>query len=206
MCVYNRVNGVYASENPFLLTQVLRNEWDFEGLVVSDSGAVNDRVAALAAGLDLEMPASGGATDAELVAAVRDGSLDETLLDASAERVAKLALRWSETERVAGPLDVDAHHALAREAAGRSIVLLKNDDALLPLAADSSLAVIGLFADKPRYQGAGSSMIHPTRLDDALDSPRWPGTDVTYAAGFTTAVDADAAETPARRGRGRGIR
>src|SRR6478736_2345196 len=175
MCSYNRVNGVYASENPFLLTQVLRDEWGFEGLVVSDWGAVNERVAALAAGLDLEMPASGGATDAEIVAAVRDGSLDERHLDASAERVAKLALRWAETERVEGPLDVDAHHALAREAGGRSIVLLKNDalrpvavlrqaqqpveaqGPLLPLATDASLAVIGLFAEKPRYQGAGSS-------------------------------------------------
>ncbi|WP_457100634.1 glycoside hydrolase family 3 C-terminal domain-containing protein [Microbacterium sp. P5_E9] len=201
MCSYNRVNGVYASENPFLLTQVLRDEWGFEGLVVSDWGAVNERVAALAAGLDLEMPASGGATDAELVAAVRDGSLDEKHLDASAQRVAKLALRWAETERVEGPLDVDAHHALAREAAGRSIVLLKNDalrpaqGPILPLAADASLAVIGLFADKPRYQGAGSSMIHPTRLDDALTAIREVATDVTYAQGFTTAVDTDPAET-----------
>src|SRR6478736_2825096 len=176
MCSYNRVNGVYASENPFLLTQVLRDEWGFEGLVVSDWGAVNERVAALAAGLDLEMPASGGATDAEIVAAVRDGSLDEKHLDASAQRVATLALRWAETERVEGPLDVDAHHALAR-------------------AADASLAVIGLFADKPRYQGAGSSMIHPTRLDDALTAIREVATDVTYTEGFTTAVDADPAET-----------
>lgn len=207
MCAYNRVNGVYASENPFLLTQVLRDEWGFEGLVVSDWGAVNERVAALAAGLDLEMPSNGGATDAELVAAVRDGSLDEKHLDASAGRVATLALRWAETERVEGPLDVDAHHALAREAAGRSIVLLRNEaprpagdpveaqGPLLPLEADASLAVIGLFADEPRYQGAGSSMIHPTRLDDALSAIRQVATDVTYAQGFTTAVDADPAET-----------
>ena len=114
MCSYNRINGVYASEDPFLLTRVLREEWGFAGFVVSDWGAVNNRVAGLAAGMDLEMPSSGGRTDAEIVAAVRDGSLDEAVLDASATRVAALATAWSAAPRVAGPLDVDAHHALAR--------------------------------------------------------------------------------------------
>ena len=200
MCSYNRVNGVFASENPFLLTQVLRDEWGFEGLVVSDWGAVNDRVSALAAGLDLEMPSSGGATDAQIVAAVREGVLDEGIVDASATRIATLATRWQDTPRIAGPLDVDAHHALAREAAGRSIVLLKNDGGVLPLAAETSVAVIGAFAEKPRYQGAGSSMINPTRLDSALEGIRAVSTaEVTYAAGFSLAAAAPAEETAALR-------
>lgn len=199
MCSYNRINGVFASENRWLLTDVLRDEWGFEGLVVSDWGAVSDRVAALAAGLDLEMPGNGGQSDAAVVAAVGDGSLDEALLDTSAARVAALATGWAGTERVTGPLDVEAHHALAREAAARSIVLLKNDEVggapLLPLSEDRSIAVIGAFAEKPRYQGAGSSMIHPTRLDDALTSIRAVAPQASYAPGFSLAADADPAET-----------
>ncbi|SDH33540.1 beta-glucosidase [Leifsonia sp. 98AMF] len=201
MCSYNRINGVFASENRWLLTDVLRDEWGFQGLVVSDWGAVSDRVAALRAGLDLEMPGNAGLSDAAVVAAVGDGSLDESVLDASAARVAELATRWADTERVEGPLDVDAHHALAREAAGRSIVLLKNDvpasddRPLLPLAADRSIAVIGAFAEKPRYQGAGSSMIRPTRLDDALTGIRAVAGDVAYAPGFSLAAEVDADES-----------
>ncbi|MET3567335.1 beta-glucosidase [Leifsonia sp. 563] len=201
MCSYNRINGVFASENRWLLTDVLRDEWGFQGLVVSDWGAVSDRVAALRAGLDLEMPGNAGLSDAAVVAAVGDGSLDESVLDASAARVAELATRWADTERVEGPLDVDAHHALAREAAGRSIVLLKNDvpasddRPLLPLPADRSIAVIGAFAEKPRYQGAGSSMIRPTRLDDALTAIRAVAGDVAYASGFSLAAEVDANES-----------
>lgn len=195
MCAYNRVNGVFASENPFLLTQVLRKEWGFEGLVVSDWGAVNDRVKALAAGMDLEMPSSGGVTDAQIVTAVRDGSLDESLLNASAGRIAKLARRWQDTARVPGPLDVDAHHALAREVAGRAIVLLKNDGGLLPLRAQKSVALIGAFVDQPRYQGAGSSMINPTRVDSvAHEIVAKAGEDFVFQApGFTLNGSGDAA-------------
>ncbi|MDN4596189.1 glycoside hydrolase family 3 C-terminal domain-containing protein [Leifsonia virtsii] len=199
MCSYNRINGVFASENRWLLTDVLRGEWGFEGLVVSDWGAVNDRVAALHAGLDLEMPGNGGQGDRALVAAVGDGSLDEDELDVSAARVARLAAGWAQTDRVEGPLDVEAHHALAREAASRSIVLLKNDEVdgapLLPLRDDRSLAVIGAFAEKPRYQGAGSSMIHPTRLDDALTAIRAIAPQAAYAPGFSLAADTEPAET-----------
>ncbi|GAA3210532.1 glycoside hydrolase family 3 C-terminal domain-containing protein [Oerskovia jenensis] len=195
MCSYNRVNGVFASEDPFLLTRVLREEWGFEGLVVSDWGAVNDRVSALAAGLDLEMPSSGGVTDAQIVAAVRDGALAESVVDASAARVARLATRWQGTPRVAGPLDVDAHHALAREVAGRSIVLLKNDGGLLPLRSERSVALIGAFVDQPRYQGAGSSMINPTRIDSvAHEIVGKAGEDlVSRAQGFTLDGSGDAA-------------
>lgn len=193
MCSYNRINGVYASEDPWLLTQVLRDEWGFEGLVVSDWGAVNDRVAALAAGLDLEMPASGGVTDAQLVAAVQDGSLPEATLDVAAARILDLVGKAQVRPAAPGPLDVDAHHALAREAAGRSIVLLKNDDAVLPLSRDARIAVIGEFARTPRYQGAGSSLINPTRLDAALDEIRALATgEVVFAPGFTLGGSGDA--------------
>lgn len=191
MCAYNRINGVFASEDPWLLTAVLRDDWGFEGLVVSDWGAVNDRVVGLPAGMDLEMPTSNGRTDAQLVAAVRDGSLDESALDIAAGRVLDLVRKaQAGAGSVAGPLDVDAHHALAREAAGRGIVLLKNDGDLLPLREDASLAVIGVFAEKPRYQGAGSSKINPTRLDNALDEIRaYAGAERTaYAQGYTVSL------------------
>jgi len=196
MCSYNRINGVYASEDPWLLTKVLRDEWGFEGLVVSDWGAVNDRVSALAAGLDLEMPSSGGVTDAQLVAAVRDGSLDESVLDTGAQRVIDLVQKAVDNADADASYDVEAHHALAREVAGRSIVLLKNDG-VLPLAAEAGrrIAVIGEFARTPRYQGAGSSQIVPTRLDNALDEIRALAGDaeVTFAAGYALGAEGDAA-------------
>lgn len=187
MCSYNRLNGVYTSEDPWLLNTVLRDDWGFEGLVVSDWGAVNDRVVGLPAGLDLEMPSSDGRSAAKLVAAVADGSLDESALDLGARRVVELVQKAVAGASGAG-YDVDAHHALAREAAGRGAVLLKNDDAILPLGASTSVAVIGAFAEKPRYQGAGSSLINPTRLDNALDGiVSYAGREnVAFAAGFTT--------------------
>ncbi|KAA0960064.1 beta-glucosidase [Microbacterium sp. ANT_H45B] len=185
MCSYNRINGVYASEDPWLLTRVLREDWGFDGLVVSDWGAVNDRVAGVAAGLDLEMPSSGGRTDAQLVAAVRAGELSESVLDTAADRAIDLVRKAAQRPSVSGPLDVEAHHELAREAAGRSIVLLKNDDDLLPLDPSTRIAVIGAFATEPRFQGAGSSLINPTRVDRALDELRAvAGDTVSYAAGF----------------------
>ncbi|MCU1536973.1 MAG: beta-glucosidase [Humibacillus sp.] len=189
MCSYNRINGTYASQHPWLLTSVLRDEWGYDGLVMSDWGAVDDRVAGVAAGLDLEMPSSDGRTDAELVAAVRAGRLDEAVLDVAATRVVDLVQKAVRREGTAGgavvDYDVDAHHALAREAAARSVVLLENDG-ILPLPLDASVAVIGAFATQPRYQGAGSSLINPTRLDRALDGiVGYAGqASVTYAAGF----------------------
>jgi beta-glucosidase len=198
MCSYNRINGVYASEDPWLLTQVLRDEWGFDGLVVSDWGAVSDRVAGIAAGMDLEMPSSHGATDSQVVRAVTDGRLDESVVDAAATRVLDLVRKArAGAGSTRGPFDVDHHHALAREAAGRSIVLLKNQGGLLPLAGDTKIAVLGAFAAEPRYQGAGSSMINPTRLDNALDEIRARAVgEVTYAAGFTLAdSSSDEADT-----------
>ena len=186
MCSYNRINGVHASQNPWLLTDVLRGEWGFEGLVVSDWGAVAQRVPALRAGLDLEMPSSGGRTDTQIVAAITDGTLEEGVLDVAVTRVLDLVAKASARPPVSGPLDVAAHHQLAREAAGRSIVMLKNDDALLPLARSTTLAVVGAFAEHPRYQGAGSSHINPTRLDTALAEIRaLSQVEVAYAPGFT---------------------
>jgi len=184
MCSYNRVNGVYASEDPFLLTEVLRDEWGFEGLVVSDWGASNVRTEGIKAGMDLEMPSSNGLSDRQLVAAVKAGELDEADLDRAAERVLNLIRRANERAAVSEQLDVDAHHALAREAAGRSIVLLKNEGGVLPLRPAQKVAVIGEFAEKPRYQGGGSSHITPTRVDVALDAIREVAGDVAYAPGY----------------------
>ena len=196
MCSYNKINGVYSSENPWLLTDVLRGEWGFQGLVMSDWGAVNDRVAGLPAGLDLEMPSSGGATDAQLVAAVREGILDESALDLAAQRVLDLVAKAQDRPASTGPVDLETHHALARAVAARCLVLLRNEGALLPLDRGARLAVIGEFARSPRFQGGGSSHINPTRVDSALDEIRAlstaPGEAVTFAPGFTLDGSGDA--------------
>ncbi|WP_083941605.1 glycoside hydrolase family 3 C-terminal domain-containing protein [Sanguibacter suarezii] len=199
MCAYNKINGTYASQNHWLLTEVLREEWGYDGVVVSDWGAVTDRVPALAAGLDLEMPASGGRTDAEIVAAVRSGALDEAVLDQAVRRHLTLLNRSLPARTSPGSYDEAAHHALAREAAADGAVLLRNENVdgvpALPLdpAGAASLAVIGEFARTPRYQGAGSSQVRPTMLDDALSQIRaLTGTEVPFAAGFTTTATPDA--------------
>ncbi|MEU6409384.1 glycoside hydrolase family 3 C-terminal domain-containing protein [Microbispora sp. NPDC046933] len=182
MCAYNRVNGVYASEHRWLLTEVLREEWGFSGVVVSDWGAVSDRIAALRAGLDLEMPTSGGTTDGQLVAAVEDGTLDPALLDLAARRVLRLVGRATTSDGTG--FDADDHHRLARDVAGQCAVLLKNDG-VLPLRPGTSVAVVGELARTPRYQGAGSSQIVPTRLDDALSEMRaLAGHDLPFAPGY----------------------
>ena len=189
MCAYNKINGSYASEHHWLLTEVLREEWGFEGLVVSDWGAAHDRVAALRAGLDLEMPPDLGVSDAAVVAAIRDGSLDESILDETARRVLHLVDRSQPALADDVSVDFDEHHALARRAAQESAVLLKNAGHLLPLQPEmgSMVAVIGEFARTPRYQGAGSSQVNPTRVDVALDelqSALAGRAEVRFAAGF----------------------
>jgi beta-glucosidase len=194
MCSYNKVNGVYASQHHWLLTEVLRGEWGFEGLVVSDWGAVADRVAALAAGLDLEMPPNRGVSDARIVAAVRAGELDEAVLDATVTRVLTLVERSGRAQGIGEPFDQQAHHNLARRAACESAVLLKNDGDILPLrpGAGERIAVIGEFARTPRYQGAGSSQVNPTRLDNALDELRVAlpeGVTLNFAPGFGLGTD-----------------
>ncbi|MFD4368225.1 glycoside hydrolase family 3 C-terminal domain-containing protein [Rhodococcus sp. NPDC058521] len=187
MCSYNRINGTYASQNRWLLTDVLRGEWGFDGLVVSDWGAVAERVPSLSAGLDLQMPSTSGVSDAEVTAAVESGDIEMSVLDAAAQRVITLVNRVRENSREEGSFDSAEHHALAREVAGRSIVLLSNDG-ILPLDPNrnGSLAVIGEFARTPRYQGAGSSQINPTRLDNALDEIREiaSGWTVAFTQGF----------------------
>lgn len=167
MCSYNRLNGEYASENHLLLTEILREKWGFEGFVVSDWGAVNDRVKGVAAGLDLEMPASGGVNDAKIASAVRAGELSEEALDLAVERILRVVERVGRNN-VVSLYDADKHNALARKIARESIVLLKNEG-LLPLKKGAKIAFIGEFAEKPRYQGAGSSQVTPHSLSSALD-------------------------------------
>lgn len=183
MCSYNQVNGVYASENRKLLTQILREEWGSDGLVVTDWGAANDRVAGLAAGEDLEMPYSGGDNDAKIVAAVRSGKLTEEQLDRAVRRVLELIERSLPALRDRRGYSPHEHHKLARRIAAESMVLLRNGGAL-PLKRDRSLALIGAFARKPRYQGAGSSMIAPILLDTVYDMLQAEKIEFTYAEGY----------------------
>ncbi|GAA2077263.1 family 78 glycoside hydrolase catalytic domain [Microbacterium hatanonis] len=192
MSAYNAINGVFASENRWLLTELLREEWGYDGLVVSDWGAIKDRVEALRAGLDLEMPGTGEEGTGAIVAAVREGRLDRGAVDEAVARLAALVERTAlpaETE----PFDADAHHALARRAAAASVVLLRNEHATLPLVAGQRIAVIGALAEHPQYQGGGSSHVNPTRLDVPLDQLRAAlGDDrVQYAPGYGD-TDADA--------------
>ncbi|MGK8523930.1 glycoside hydrolase family 3 C-terminal domain-containing protein [Nocardia asteroides] len=200
MCSYNRINGVHAAQNRWLLTEVLRGEWGFDGAVVSDWGAVADRPASVAAGLDLEMPGGSGVSDERVTAAVAAGTLDAAAVDRAAHNVATLAARVvagrelaDSTEATEAAEATDEHHRLAREVAARCVVLLRNERDLLPLAPRGSLAVIGEFAVEPRYQGGGSSHVNPTRLEAPLEEIRAlaSGT-VSYSRGFTTHdTDAD---------------
>ena len=184
MCSYNLVNGTYASEHHELLQTILREEWGFDGLLMTDWGAANDRVAGVKAGLDLEMPGNRGAYEPELHAALESGALTDDELDRCVVRIVELLQR---APRESVPSDGDAHHALAREAAAAGSVLLVNDG-VLPLASNPGrIAVIGAFADAPRYQGAGSSQVRPTRLDRVLDVLRDrvdEGTEVVYAPAY----------------------
>ncbi|MBF6336744.1 glycoside hydrolase family 3 C-terminal domain-containing protein [Nocardia abscessus] len=189
MCSYNRINGVHAAQNRWLLTDVLRGEWGFDGAVVSDWGAVADRTASVTAGLDLEMPGGSGVSDTQVVAAMAEGALDPADVDRAARNVARLAARVVAGRELGdAPDNADEHHRLAREIAARCVVLLRNDRDLLPLTPGRSLAVIGEFAVEPRYQGGGSSHVTPTRLDVPLDEIRALSGDgtVSYSRGFTT--------------------
>jgi beta-glucosidase len=196
MCSYNRINGVYASQDHWLLTEVLRDEWGFDGLVVSDWGAVDDNIAAVAAGLDLEMPSTGGVSAARLVDAVKNGELDEAVLDLAITRVLQLLDRALPGTEADDTVDLEANDALARSVGTACAVLLKNEHRggapLLPLApsAGSHLAVIGAFARTPRFQGAGSSKVNPYKVTNALDELRAAATElfddvtVDFADGF----------------------
>ena len=185
MTAYNRLNGTYCNENGHLLREILRGEWGFDGLVVSDWGGNNDRVEAVRAGSSLEMPASNGETDRHIVEAVRNGTLDEALLDEQVDHVLDFVFSAQKTLAHGGVSDGTAHHALAAKAAAESAVLLKNEKEFLPLRRFESVAVIGDFAAVPRYQGAGSSHVNPTRLDAPLDALRAAGVNIVgYEKGF----------------------
>ena len=194
MCSYNRINGVYSCENDWLLNKVLRDEWGFEGLVMTDWGAMDERVPSLKAGLDLEMPDCHGETDKLIVKAVQSGELEESVLDTAVERILTMVDKYLTARKGIDPAsmvhplpssvergyDVAAHHALARTTAEQSAVLLKNED-ILPLQKDKKIAFIGEFAKVPRIQGGGSSHINNTSIESALDGA---GDSVSYAQGF----------------------
>ena len=184
MCSYNKVNGEFASQNKWLLTDVLRGEWGFDGYVMSDWGAVSDRVKGVEAGLDLEMPASGGERDRAVMRAVQEGRLEEKYVDQAVERILDVSLRYLNNARPDTPWDKEADHALAGQAAAECMVLLKNEDGILPLKKEEKIALIGAFADKPRFQGGGSSHINAfkvTSLREALAENE----NVTYAQGYS---------------------
>ena len=169
MGAYNRVNGVYACEHSHLLDRVLREEWGFRGTLITDWGAMNDRVDALAAGLDLEMPGPSPENDALIIAAVQEGRLDEKVLDLTVERILRLIYQARDALDENFDLDREVHHNLVRRAAGEGAVLLKNEESVLPLDKECRVALIGEMARMPRYQGAGSSLVNPWRLDTLHD-------------------------------------
>ena len=205
MCSYNRINGVHSAQNHWLLTDVLRDEWGFKGIVMSDWGADHDRVASLNAGLNLEMPPSY--TDDQIVYAARDGRIAPAQLDRMAQGMIDLINKARAAMSIDGyRFDVDVHDEVAHQAAIESIVLLKNDDAILPLNADPAaarkIAVIGEFARTPRYQGGGSSHITPTKKTSFLDTLAGRGIKADFAPGFTLdlepvdpALESEAVET-----------
>jgi len=170
MTSYNKINGTYASENEHTLQDILVNEWNYSGATVTDWGGNNNRVAGLKVGSTLEMPSSNGATDKEIYEAVKDGTLDELVVDTQVNKLLSIVFETTKAIKNAKPSDLDAHHELAVEAAERSMVLLKNDSHVLPIASGTRIALIGDFAQTPRYQGAGSSLVNPTRVIRAIDA------------------------------------
>lgn len=195
MCSYNTLNGVMCSANKRTLTDILRTEWGFEGVVVSDWGAVNERVDALEAGLDIEMPSSGKLGPNKIIAAHRSGKLRTEVLDRAVMRLLKMIFELDEQRQKGAVYDADAHHECAAEALRQSAVLLKNEGGVLPLEkSNCSIAVIGAMAKKPRIQGAGSSQVTPLRVDSIFDALRAAAPDayITYSEGYGTGVcDAD---------------
>lgn len=186
MCSYNKINGIYSSENPWLLTEVLREEWGFEGYVMSDWGAVDRRVEGLKAGLELEMPSTNGINDKEIIKAVENGTLDEAVLDQAVERVLNVIFDYADHRREA-VWDKEKDHNLAAKIEEESAVLLKNEG-ILPLNRNGKTAFIGLFAKKPRYQGGGSSHINAFKVSDAVSAAS-DFADIVYAQGYMTVED-----------------
>jgi len=171
MASYNLINGVYANENTHILQDILRNEWGYKGVIVSDWGGINDRVLSLKASSELEMPTSGGQTNLEIIEAVRNKSLEEHILDEAVDRLLSLVLDAQEALKDRpSHFDINRHHKAAEKAAEESMVLLKNENNILPLKKGSRIAIIGDFARELRFQGAGSSGVNPTKLDSILES------------------------------------
>lgn len=192
MCAYNRVNGTYCSEHPRLLTEILREEWGFDGIVISDWGAVNDRVDGLKAGLELEMPGSHGIRDKEIVIAVKNNQLSEEVLNEAVRRLLKIIFKAKNHDSIiADKAQVSNYNELAYKAATESMVLLKNED-ILPLDNKEKIAVIGEMAENLRRQGQGSSQVNPTELDDFLEhfkSNFLKDTEITYDKGYCLDCD-----------------
>lgn len=189
MCSYNKLNGIYASENKYLLNDVLKEKWGFKGFVVSDWGAVNERPLGIDAGLNLEMPASGGFNNKKIVEAVKKGTLSEARLDEIVIETLAVTLKAKDSHKKNVSVDKPKHNALAREVSGECIVLLKNDNNILPLSASiKKIAVIGAFGKTPRYQGAGSSQVHPTQIENAFDELQKlsKGVSLTFAPGYAS--------------------
>lgn len=185
MCAYNGVNGEFCAEHRYLLNDVLREEWGFEGFIMSDWGAVHDRVAGIQAGLELEMPGPSPHRTQAVIDAVNSGDLAESVLNQAVERLLKIILKAQETPKGQIDLDIEGHHTIARQIATECIVLLKNDNDILPLTGNEQLAVIGKAAHTPVYQGGGSSHINATKVDASLDFLR-ERSELQYVEGDTT--------------------
>lgn len=188
MCSYNKINGTYASENKYLLNDILREEWGFDGYVVTDWGAIANRVKGLVAGVELEMPASGGVSDQKIVQAVAEGELDEAVLDEAVERMLKVLFWYIDNKDDHAVFDRDKDHAVAEDLATECSVLLSNNG-LLPLRKEDSVLYVGEYAEKPRYQGGGSSHINACRITSALESATKKNRSISYLKGFSGSED-----------------
>lgn len=184
MCSYNRINGEYVSQSRKLLTDILRKQWGFQGFVMTDWGACDDRIAGLLAGQDLEMPSSDGVNDRKIVEAVKRGEIEETVLDTAVRRILEKILEYAGHLDETAIFDREKHHGLAVQAACETIVLLKNETGLLPLKKNQNYVFIGEFAKKPRYQGGGSSHIHAYRVENAYEEAK-KYAQVSYVEGFS---------------------
>ena len=189
MTAYNKVNGTYCSENRHLVKEILKDEWGFEGVAVTDWGAANDRILGLENGNELEMPSSKGYYDKKICTAVRNGKLSESVVDEAADRLLTLIKKSEANLKDGYTYEKEAHHNLAAKVYSESVVLLKNEENILPIAKDKKIAVIGEMARAPRYQGAGSSLINPTKISDAFDGLLSKGYTLNFAPGYNKKKD-----------------
>ena len=189
MTAYNKVNGTYCSENRHLVKEILKDEWGFEGIAVTDWGAANDRILGIENGNELEMPSSNGYYDKKICTAVRNGKLSESVVDEAADRMLTLIKKSEANLKDSYTYDKEAHHKLAAKIHSQSMVLLKNEDNILPISKDKKIAVIGEMARAPRYQGAGSSLINPTKISDSFDGLLEKGYTLNFAPGYNKKKD-----------------